>query len=224
MKGILFDFDYTLGDSTPGILSSIQYALTRMSLPLPPEDALCRTIGLSLPDTYKVLTGDFSPAHAQTFSRLFKEKADQVMVSSTSFLPGAIQTLEQLQAIGIKTGIVTTKYHRRIEQIFSAYKLEGLVDAIVGGEDVAMPKPDPEGLLKILFLLQLKKAEVLYVGDSVTDALAAAAAGISFAGVTTGTTPASLLATHPHTAIFSSIKEVLPFLQNRFPDDFPFTG
>jgi phosphoglycolate phosphatase-like HAD superfamily hydrolase len=51
-------------------------------------------------------------------------------------------------------------------------------------EDVAKPKPDPEGLLRILNGRAPESA--VYVGDSVDDALASRAAGIPFVGVLFG--------------------------------------
>jgi len=52
---------------------------------------------------------------------------------------------------------------------------------IVTVEDVAKPKPDPEGLVKILGGRDPAKA--LYLGDNVDDALAAKAAKIPFVGI-----------------------------------------
>ncbi len=52
---------------------------------------------------------------------------------------------------------------------------------IVTVEDVARPKPDPEGLLKILSGRDPAKA--LYLGDNVDDAIAARSAKIPFLGI-----------------------------------------
>ena len=52
---------------------------------------------------------------------------------------------------------------------------------IVTAEDVDKPKPDPEGLLKIL--AGRDPARALYIGDNVDDAIAAAAAKIPFVGI-----------------------------------------
>ena len=41
------------------------------------------------------------------------------------------------------------------------------VRIVIGEEDVANPKPDPEGILKAMKILNSKKA--LYVGDGVGD-------------------------------------------------------
>lgn len=52
---------------------------------------------------------------------------------------------------------------------------------IVTAEDVTRPKPDPEGLLKILGGRDPAKA--VYVGDNIDDAVAAQAAQIPFVGI-----------------------------------------
>lgn len=56
IKAIIFDFDYTLGDSTQGIALSINYALGQLGYK-PREIAdIKRTVGLSLRETYCALT------------------------------------------------------------------------------------------------------------------------------------------------------------------------
>ena len=54
-KAIIFDFDYTLGDSTNGIALSINYALEKLGYALPPIEDIKKTIGLSLTETYFAL-------------------------------------------------------------------------------------------------------------------------------------------------------------------------
>ena len=61
---------------------------------------------------------------------------------------------------------------------------------IVGGDNVAEHKPDPEGLLNAAKSLGAEPAEVIYVGDSTTDAKAAARAGMQFVAVLSGVTEA----------------------------------
>ena len=96
--------------------------------------------------------------------------------------------LSEFKRRGIETGIVTTKFHYRIEAILRKFGAEDLIDVIVGGEDVTCEKPDPEGLLKAVETLGRDKQDVLYVGDSLVDAKTAQSAGVDFAAVLTGTT------------------------------------
>lgn len=188
IKAVIFDFDYTLGDSTMGIVLSVNYGLEKLGHPKKEVETIRKTIGMSLRDTYFTLTDSQNEEEAQEFARLFKEKADEVMVVNTSLYAGVQEVLEKLKSKGLKTGIVTTKYHFRIEQILNKFQANHLIDFIVGADDVKIEKPNPEGLLWVVKQLELKKEEVLYVGDSLIDARTAGNADISFAGVLTGTT------------------------------------
>jgi len=94
-----------------------------------------------------------------------------------------------LRRRGLALGVVSTKYRRRIETILQRDGLDGLFDVIIGGEDVATLKPDPEGLLLAAERLRTPVSETLFVGDSIVDAEAARRAGMPFAAVLSGVTP-----------------------------------
>ena len=192
-RAVLFDFDYTLGDSTKGIVLSANAALQRMGLEAQSEEAIRRTVGLSLRDTYRALTGDENPQAADSFAAFFREKADQVMAESAVLYPSVPPLLKALRSQGLRTGVVTTKFRYRILQILGKYGLTDALDCIVGAEDVKEEKPSPEGILLALERLGMRKEEILYVGDSAVDAAAAERAGGAFAGVLTGTTPEEAL-------------------------------
>ena len=188
LKAVIFDFDYTLGDSTNGIALSINYALEQLHYPTRSIDEIKKTIGLSLKETYFKLASSNNIQEAEQFARLFKEKADQVMVDNTRLYEGVKETLGSLREKGFKLAIVTTKYHYRIEQILSKFGASDLIDLIVGAEDVKVEKPSPEGLLWAIEQLQVNAEEVLYVGDSIVDAMTAQNANVKFAATLTGTT------------------------------------
>lgn len=56
LKAMIFDFDYTLGDSTDGIALSIHYALEKMGHAVPDRMDIQRTIGLSMDVYHYILT------------------------------------------------------------------------------------------------------------------------------------------------------------------------
>lgn len=188
LKVIVFDFDYTLGDSSKGIALSINHALEKLGYTAKNMDEIKRTIGLSLKETYFLLSGNENLKEAELFVKFFKEKADDVMVENTVFYPGVLETLLKLRENGYKIAIVTTKFHYRIEQILRKYNACGLIDFIVGAEDVKVEKPNPEGLLWVIDYFRVEKKDVLYVGDSIVDAKTAENAKVKFAAVLTGTT------------------------------------
>ena len=56
-QAIIFDFDYTLADSSRGVIDCIKYALHALGLPSVSDKLACQTIGLSLGDTLIQLVG-----------------------------------------------------------------------------------------------------------------------------------------------------------------------
>jgi phosphoglycolate phosphatase len=209
---VLFDFDFTLADSTLGAVACVNYALDEMALPRAEPKAIRATIGLGLAATLASLTGLTAPALANTFSRNFVKQADRSMVELTSVFPEVAQTIEQLKNAGIRTGIVSTKFRYRIEKILARDGLLDGFDILVGGEDVANHKPDPEGLLKALDKLGVRTNDSLYIGDHPVDAQAAAAAKIPFAAVLTGTAVRKDFEPWPARMFLDSLRDLMPLL------------
>ena len=207
-KAYIFDYDFTLGDTSGGIIKSVRYALENMSENIPDDNAIRRTIGLSLTETYKRLTGNTSPERAKQFHDLFVEEADRVMSASAEWLPYAHECLAGLKANGAFIAVCTTKFSRRIREILSLSGDSALVDMIVGGDDVKNQKPAPDGILKIAEKSGFPKEDILYVGDSLTDAEAAERAGVAFAAVTTGTTSAEEFSAFPNVGIMSDLRKL----------------
>jgi phosphoglycolate phosphatase len=188
-SAIAFDFDYTLADSSTGVVECVRFALDRLGLPSVSADRVRRTIGLSLPDTFLALVGRHDRHKSAEFGRLFVQRADVVMIDRTVVSGPVGRTVRRLRKGGLRLAIVSTKFRRRITAILQR---EGLLDsfqAIVGGEDVLKQKPAPEGLLNVIASLGVSAGQCLYVGDSVTDAEAARRASVLFVVVLSGVTP-----------------------------------
>lgn len=209
-KTVLFDFDYTLGDSTNGIVQCENYALRELGYQEKTVPEIKRTVGLSLKEIFRELTGSNDENKSERFIKLFREKADEVMTDSASLYEGAEEMFAEFKRRGIKTGIVTTKFHYRITEILKKFGIAELVDVIIGGDDVIHEKPAPDSLLKAVEILGEDKRGVLYVGDSYVDALAAQAAGIDFAAVLTGTT--SDFSDYDKVFVANDLKEIFQFV------------
>lgn len=126
------------------------------------------------------------------------------MVDFTTLFSNTPSVIKELYDKGIKLGIVSTKFRYRIEAILNRENLLSFFGVIIGGEDVSNLKPDPSGLLLAIKKLDLNPSEVIYIGDSTTDAQTAYRAGISFIAVLSGVTP--------RTAFNQS--QVIEFLKN----------
>ena len=208
-RAVLFDFDFTLADSSEGIVACMNHALGHLGLPPAPADAIRRTIGLDLGTALGILAGEEWRPREDEFLERFVRKADEVMVASTTFLPGAARVLRTLHDAGCRVGIVTTKYRHRVEDALERDGLRALVDVIVGADDVPRPKPAPDGLLRAADLLGIPITNCIFVGDSAVDAMAAEAVGVAFVAVLSGTTEEEVFTRYPVRAVLGSVGEVL---------------
>ena len=187
-KAVIFDFDYTLADSSTGVYQCIHYTLERLGFPNVSYSDACKTIGLSLENTFMRLTHNSEKEKIEQLIKLFTQQADKVMTRNTIIYKNVPKTLNYLKGLGLKIGITSTKYRYRICEILTNNNLISLFDSIVGGEDVANHKPNPEGIYKIIEALKVDKKECVYIGDSVVDAESAKNANISYIAVLSGTT------------------------------------
>jgi len=119
----------------------------------------------------------------------------------------ALRRLAKRAELALFTGRVRMETDYTLDRL----KMREFFRQIVTVEDVAKPKPDPEGLLKILGVRDPAKA--LYLGDTVDDALAAEAARIPFVAVLPQSAGArrtrrALLTKHGAAAILSDVKQL----------------
>jgi phosphoglycolate phosphatase len=186
---IIFDFDYTLADSSTPVIACVNYALRKLGLPEAEPHAVRRLIGYDLHHTFDVLAGENGNGRGDDFLNLFQEYAELVMVDATVILDHAATALEDLSSHS-KLGILSSKGRIHIEQILRREDLLNFFPSIVGGRDVTNLKPHPEGLLKVLGAIGVAPEGSLYVGDSLVDAEAAQRAGVDFVAVLSGVTEA----------------------------------
>ena len=205
---ICFDFDYTLGDSTDSIVAGFQYGFAQLGKPIPDRETVRGTIGYLLEDAYTLLTGDEDEAHKARFRAYFLEVAKPRQREETTLFAGAEELLRGLRAQGVRLGIVSTKTGETIEYIMERYGLKDALEFVIGSYDVTHHKSHPEGILKAVERMGVAKEDFLYCGDTVLDAQAAQRAGVDFAAVLNGTTPAEAFRDWPCVCVARDLTEL----------------
>lgn len=208
LQAVIFDFDYTLADSSQGAIECINFALDQMGLARVSDEAACRTIGLSLHETFLTLGDHHEPHRCDEFYRLFVQRADEVMSNLTVLYDSVPGMVETLRASGLKLAIVSTKYRRRINQVLQRAALTHGFEVVIGGEDVKQHKPHPQGLFEALERLECSPECVMYVGDSVVDAELAKRAGVPLIVVLSGTTPRAHFDLYEPVAVLENISHL----------------
>ena len=205
----LFDFDYTLADSSKGIIGCFHRTMEAFGFPLADDLTIARTIGLPMRDAVRRIAGPLDEETVERFLTHYRALADRYMTANTHFYPEALPVLRALKQRGANVAIISSKTSHRIREAFVRDKAEDLVDFIIGCEEVNELKPSPEGIRFALSRFGLSPEDALYTGDSTTDAAAAKNAGVAFLGVTHGVTSAEALAAYPHEAVSDTLETAL---------------
>ena len=204
---ILFDFDFTLVDSSQGIVLCAQHAFDRMGFDVD-DQAIIDAIGMPLPEKYHHITGDNEASAGAHFMQLFMQKQPELMTDNTSLFAEVPAMLQQLNSHGHAVGIVSTKTTEPIYELLHRESLAEHFHCVVGGEHVTRHKPDPEGIHIAMKDLNVPHERVLFVGDSIYDAGAAEQAGVDFVATLSGRTPASAFDAYPCLAVVGSLSEL----------------
>lgn len=204
----LFDFDYTLVDSSKGIVECFRIVLDRNKWLHISDDAIRRTIGMTLEDSFAHLTGINDLNRLGALKQEYILEADIIMSDRTIFYPEALPLIKKLKENNKQVGIISTKQSRIIRESTDKYNVTDLFDIIIGMEDVKMTKPDPEGILLAMLKLSAQPQQTLYFGDNIIDAKTALNVNVDFIGTTTGMTTRVELSQYPHKYIVSSLSEI----------------
>jgi len=211
-RTLLFDFDLTLADSRESVTTCARHALEVMQIEGVPDDQIHRTIGLTLQNGYRLLTGDPDEVAADRYSDEFIVKAEVVQANGVPLFDGVPEVMQELSARGHRLGIVSTKFRPRLISSLVRARMTETFEVVIGGDEVENMKPAPDALLLGLERFDVTRDQALYIGDHTVDARAARAAEMGFVGVTTGTTSADELSEYGALAVLESVSALPDFL------------
>ncbi len=115
LRAVVFDFDFTLVDSSKGFIECYHHAAERLGLTPAPDLTSMAMIGTPLADAFRLLYPAQPRDAGPEFVRLWQERADEVMTRLTYTFDETPMALMVLRATGLKLGIVSQKLRRRIE-------------------------------------------------------------------------------------------------------------
>lgn len=124
------------------------------------------------------------PEVVEYFQKIFHGDGTNGLILRERWLAGngLLERLAKTHMLGIFTGRLHWEAKLTLDR-FTRVNFAG----IVGADDVTRPKPHPEGLQRLISSIEHRRG--WYVGDTVDDARAASAAGISFIGIAEPSNP-----------------------------------
>ena len=166
---LIFDLDGTLIDSSSGVAEAVNYSLRMTGQAERPVDEISRYIGFPLRHMY----AEFGVGPFDLLYHHFQDRAADTVIAASQPLPGADAVVKELYAKRYSMAIATTKVRRHVDQIVAKLGWADYFDALVGGDDVASPKPDPACFRLAIARLNASCEESLVIGDTINDVLAA---------------------------------------------------
>jgi phosphoglycolate phosphatase len=181
ISAILIDLDGTLLHTAPELAEAANRMLRDMGRAPASQVLLMSYIGNGISWLVKrALTGDM---HAEPDAELYKqslpvfEKHYTDLLLQSKLFDGVSAGLESMKAAGFRLGCITNKVARYTEPLLKGIGLGEYFEIVLSGDSLPEKKPHPMPLLHAANFFGVPAAQVLLIGDSLNDALAARAAG-----------------------------------------------
>jgi HAD superfamily hydrolase (TIGR01509 family) len=171
---VAFDCDGVLFDTAQANRFYYSHVLQHFGRPAVTEEQFRFVHMHTVHDSMAYLFPDENTLEA---ALVFRQTMDyRKYLSYLTVEPQLISLLEKLRP-RIKTAIATNRSDT-MENLLAEFDLGGYFDLVVTSSDVQQPKPHPDALVKILDHFGLAPHQIIYIGDSQVDELAARAAKI----------------------------------------------
>jgi phosphoglycolate phosphatase len=185
LAAVLLDLDGTLLDTVDDITVALNRATAEQQLAalttVHVRDLIGRGVPTLIARAVERLGVAVDPAGQATLLERFYFHYGQLHMlneCSARVYPGVTEGLGKLHALGLRLAVVTNKQKYFAVGLLKRLGLGEWIDVVVGGDSCDRRKPDPQPLQFACDWLHIDPVQTLMVGDSVTDVLAARAAGL----------------------------------------------
>ena len=174
----IFDLDGTLVDSAPDLRAALNRLMLAQGLAPFPLPEVAAMIG----DGARALLSKAFAARATPFDEAllpgFLADLEANSAVFTRPYPGMVDALEALAGRGWQLAVCTNKPIAATRALLGELDLARHFALVLGGDSLAVKKPDPGHVLGVLSGLDVPAAEAVMIGDHQNDIRAARGAGV----------------------------------------------
>ena len=217
VKAIVIDLDGTLLHTAPELAEAANRMLRDMGRAPVSQDLLKSYIGNGIHWLVKrALTGDmYAEPDAALFDKALPiyEKHYTVLSCNSKPFQNVVQGLDAMKAAGFRLGCITNKVERYTTPILKNSGLAPYFEIVVAGDTLPEKKPHPMPLLHSAKFFGVPVEQLLLVGDSLSDAQAARAAGCPIICVPYGYNHGEPVETLNVDAVIPDLAALLPLIK-----------
>ncbi len=220
IKAILFDVGGTLVHTIEPLKVAISMAFKQNKIKVPSSEEIITQLGKSATEIIKAILpkelSNFEEKAKECIS-LFQEIFPNKVLDEFEAIEGVQKTLKTLKDANYRLGVITALRRVELDKLLTKFELISYFEVVVTADDVQNIRPSPEIINKAISLLNVQPREVICVGDTVNDILAAKNAGTYVIAVLTGAQTEDVLRREQPDAIINDIN-ALPSLLDKFDD------
>ena len=181
-RTVIFDLDGTLVDTAPDLCAALNAVLTAAGRPeLAVEDvrSLMGEGAVALIRRgFEVTGAALGKAGLPAARSAFLDHYGANLARESRPFPGALDALAALSATACRLGVCTNKPEALSRRLLKATALDRYFGAVLGGDSLAVRKPDPLHLCATIEAVGGDAADAVMVGDSAVDVATARNAAI----------------------------------------------
>jgi phosphoglycolate phosphatase len=180
-----FDLDGTLLDTSGDLTAAVNHTLALAGKPLLGVEEVKPMIGggakMMLEHGLKASGGIAEQEFRPLYRAMMAYYTEHISVHTKPF-PGAVALLDQLDAMGVRYGVVTNKFENLARKALADLGLHDRMVSVIGVDTLGKERAKPKGdtIIELIARAQALGSgpRTVFIGDSIYDTMAAKAAGV----------------------------------------------
>jgi len=167
---VLFDLDGTLVDTAPDLIACLNKALALHGFAVPQPERVKPAIsfGAAAMINESIAQAVSDRLRGDILATMLDLYQNNIAEHSV-FFEGMVQTLDTIEAFGLKWGVVTNKRQRFTDPLMAALNLTTRAACIISGDSTANPKPHVEPMLAACKQAGVRPETCVFIGDASHD-------------------------------------------------------
>jgi len=165
----MFDLDGTLVDTAPDLIACLNHALQQYSLPPVSDHQVRPFISYGASEMIARSVPYVSSSTQAHILDIMLDCYQHNVAEHSQLFTGMTDTLEMIEARGLKWGIITNKRERFTLPLVKALQFDSRAVCVISGDTTPHSKPHPRPMLTACEQAGVNAEECVYVGDALHD-------------------------------------------------------